>query len=168
MRSRVFGSVYCILLGLTLLIKLLFRLEFSVWSAALALLFLQSGLYLITGGFGLGIHRTITGSGFHAFFSGHIVLDTDDPALTLLFSTANVGLSAPMPKLTRVCCAFSTVTIRLPEGWSVRTVCRSALSAVTTPHDFHRGFFDHVSIIGDGFQSQMEIKCFLSEVRILD
>ena len=166
-RPRLFWSVYCILLGLALLIKLLFRLEFSAWNAALALLFLESGLFLIAAAFGLGRPRTASG-GTHAFFAGRIVLTADAPALSLLLSTAEVDLIAPLPKLTTVRCAFSTVTIRLPEGWSVRTVCRSALSTVTTPHDFHRGFFDHVCIIGDGFGAQMELKCFLSEVRILD
>ena len=166
-RTRFFWPVYCILLGLALLLKVLLRLDVSAWNLALALLFLQSGLFLIAAAFGLGKPRTATG-GTHAFFNGRIALAANAPALTLLLSTAEVDLPAPLPKLTRVCCAFSTVTIRLPEGWSVRTVCRSTLSTITTPHDFHRGFFDHVTIIGDGFQSQMELKCFLSEVRILD
>ena len=37
-RMRIFWSVYCILLGLLLLLKLLFKWDFSAWSAAAALL----------------------------------------------------------------------------------------------------------------------------------
>ena len=49
-RMRVFWSVYCILVGIALLVKILFRLDFSGWTVAFAILLLESGVFLVTGG----------------------------------------------------------------------------------------------------------------------
>ena len=166
-RMRVFWSVYCILLGLILLLKLLFHWDFSAWSAALALLFLESGVFLLTGSFGLYAPKRSSG-GRHLFLTGRISLAHDAPVTTLLCSNVHVDLTAPMPKVTYIRSAFSNVTVRIPEGHSVRTVCQSALSTVETPHETLRGFADRVLIIGDGLQSQLVVQSLFSQLRILD
>ena len=167
-RMRVFWSVYCIVLVFALLVKLLLQFNISAWNIAVVLLLIESAVFLLTGGFGLSNHRSIASGGRHILFCGRITLSADEPDLSLILCTADVDLSAPLPPLTTLFCAFSTVTIRLPEGWSVRTVCHSSLSTITTPHDTYRGFCDRTLILGDGLQAQMELKCLCSDVRILD
>lgn len=167
LRKRVFWLLYCLLLALVVLLRMLFRWPFSVWSAALALLALESAAFFLTDGFGLGRYRYASG-GVHALFNGRIALTAQDHDLSLVLSSADIDLSAPMPKVASVRCAFSAVTIRIPEGWAVRTVCRSALSSVSTPAGNLRGLEERVLVIGDGLQAQMEVRCFFSEVRILD
>lgn len=68
-RMRVFWSVYCILVGVALLVKILFRLDFSGWTVAFAILLLESGVFLVTGGFGLRRGRSAQGSGDYFFYS---------------------------------------------------------------------------------------------------
>ena len=50
-RTRIFWSIYCILVGIALLVKIFFRLEFSGWTMAIAILLLESGVFLLTGSF---------------------------------------------------------------------------------------------------------------------
>ena len=56
-RTRIFWSIYCILVGIALLVKIFFRLEFSGWTMAIAILLLESGVFLLTGSFGLNRFR---------------------------------------------------------------------------------------------------------------
>lgn len=168
LRKRVFWLFYCLLLALIVLIRLLFRWNFSIWSAALTLLALESAAFFLTDGFGLHRSRRASGSGTYALFNGRIGLSAQDKELSLLLSSADVDFTAPIPKIASIRCALSSATIRIPEGWSVRTVCRSALGSVSTPAGNLRGLEERVLVIGDGLQAQMEVRCLLSEVRILD
>lgn len=79
-RMRVFWSVYCILVGVALLVKILFRLDFSGWTVAFAILLLESGVFLVTGGFGLRRGRSAQGSGDYFFYSGEIELPASENA----------------------------------------------------------------------------------------
>ena len=79
-RMRVFWSVYCILVGVALLVKILFRLDFSGWTVAFAILLLESGIFLVTGGFGLRHGRSAQGSGDYFFYSGEIELPASENA----------------------------------------------------------------------------------------
>ena len=166
-RLRIFWSVYCILLGLVLLLKLLFHWDFSAWNAALALLFFESGAFLLTGCFGLRASRRTIG-GRHVFFTGRIALQHNAPETTLLFGSAHVDLTAPLPRVAYIRSVFSVITVHVPEGCSVRTVCQSAFSTVETPHETLHGFSDRVLIIGDGMQSQLVIQSLFSQLRLLD
>lgn len=167
-RMRIFWSVYCILLGLVLLVKLLFRLEFNGWSAALALLLLLSGLFLITGGFGLAAHRHEQGGGSYLFFNGSIALDASEPEANILFANATVDLTPPLSRLTRVTCLFGNATVRVPQGCSVRAVCETAFGAISTPSGALPGFGSRVFLVGDGLQTQLEIRCLFGQVTLLD
>ena len=167
-RMRIFWSVYCILLGLLLMIKLLFRLDFNGWAAALALLLLQSGLFLITGGFGLSAHRHEQGGGNYLFFNGSIALDGSEPDVNILFANATVDLIPPLNRLTSITCLFGSTTIRVPQGCSVRAVCQTAFGAITTPSGALSGFGDRVFIVGDGLQTQLEVRCVFGQVTLLD
>ena len=167
-RMRIFWSVYCILLGLLLMIKLLFRLDFNGWAAALALLLLQSGLFLITGGFSLSAHRHEQGGGNYLFFNGSIALDGSEPDVNILFANATVDLIPPLNRLTSITCLFGSTTIRVPQGCSVRAVCQTAFGAITTPSGALSGFGDLVFIVGDGLQTQLEVRCVFGQVTLLD
>ena len=83
-RTRIFWSIYCILVGIALLVKIFFRLEFSGWTMAIAILLLESGVFLLTGSFGLNRFRREEGGGTRAFFNGSIRLDAQSPDLTLV------------------------------------------------------------------------------------
>lgn len=60
--------------GIALLVKILFRLDFSGWTVAFAILLLESGVFLVTGGFGRGAGAPHQGSGDYFFYSGEIEL----------------------------------------------------------------------------------------------
>lgn len=167
-RMRIFWSVYFILLGLLLLIKLLFGLEFSGWAAALALLFLQSGLFLVTGGFGLSVERHERGGGHYLFFNGNIVLDASDPQAMLVFGSASIDLLPPLNRLSSVTCVLGSATIRVPENCSVRTVCTTVFGSITSPAGAINGFGDRILVVGDGVQTQLEVKCLFGQVTLLD
>ena len=167
-RMRIFWSIYCILLGILLLVKLLFRLDFNGWAAALALLLLQSGLFLITGGFGLAAHRHEQGGGNYLFFNGTIALDGSEPAVNILFANATVELIPPLNRLTSITCLFGSATIRVPRGCSVRAVCETAFGSISTPAGALPGFGDRVFIVGDGLQTQLEVRCLFGQVTLLD
>ena len=113
-RMRVFWSVYCILVGVALLVKILFRLDFSGWTVAFAILLLESGVFLVTGGFGLRRGRSAQGSGDYFFYSGEIELPASEnaPALTTAFSNAEIWFTCGMPPVTRVTCLFSSTSRR--------------------------------------------------------
>ena len=167
-RMRIFWSVYCILLGLLLLLKLLFQWEFSAWSAAAALLCLLSGIFLLTGGFGLRMNRHASGGGLWLFFNGRLTIEEDDAPLKILFSTADVHYQMPMDRITRVTCILSDATLHIPQGCSVRTVCRTNFGDITTPQGRISGHDDRIFIVGDGLQTQMEVRAILSHVTLLD
>ena len=167
-RMRIFWSVYCILLGLLLLLKLLFKWDFSTWSAAAALLCLTSGIFLLTGGFGLRKTRHAAGGGLWLFFNGRLSLDRDDAPLKLVFSTADIQYHPPMDRIARVYCLFSDALLHIPQGCSVRTVCSTALGDIVTPHGRISGHADRIFIIGDGLQTQMEVRAVFSHITILD
>lgn len=167
-RTRIFWSIYFILLGIILLIKILFRLTFSGWTMAFALLMLESGIFLLTGGFGLGKTRHARGGGDYVFFSGNVQLEGQSPRLSAVGSNVVVDLTAPPASLTSINCLMANVTVRLPQGYSLRTVCTTAFGDIRTPKGSLAGFGDRVFVFGDGLQSQMEVHCLFGQVTILD
>ena len=168
MRMRVYWVVYFVLLTMLLLVKILGRFAFNAWNAALVLLCVQSVLFLIAGGLGFYRKRSVRAGGKRLCFSGSIALPASSPELSLLLSEAAVELVPPLARLTRITCIFSDVTIRIPEGCSVRTVCRSTLSSVAAPSGLIGLNDERVLIIGDGLQTQMEVRCFCSKVTLRD
>ena len=167
-RTRIFWSIYCILVGITLLVKIFFRLEFSGWTMAIAILLLESGIFLLTGGFGMNRFRREEGGGMRAFYNGSIRLPAQSPNLILLLSHATVDFSVPMAAQTRVRCLFGDMTLRIPTGYSVRATCSSAFGSITTPKGVQPAFGEAVCVVGDGLQTQMEIQCVFGQVNVLD
>ncbi len=167
-RMRIFWSIYCIVVGLILLVKILFRLDFSGWAVAFAILLLESGVFLLTGGFGMNRTQYASGGGDYVFFNGSIAVGAQSPALNLIFGNATVDLTPPPAPVTRITCLFGNATVRLPQGYAVRTVCTCAFGAVSTPKGSVPGFGDKVYVLGDGLQTQMEVKCVFGQVTILD
>lgn len=168
MRMRVYWFVYFVLLVLLLSVKVVFRLAFNAWNAALLLLCILSLAFLIAGSFGLYRSKSVPGGGRYICFMGNIELPKESDALTVFFSEAAVTLAPPLARLTCIVCIGSEVTIRIPEGCSVRTVCRSTLSSVTSPAGLLHLFEERVLVIGDGPQTQLEVKCLFSKVTLLD
>lgn len=146
-RMRIFWSVYLILLGLLLFVKLLLNLKFDVASAALSLLLLQSGLFLVTGGFGLCKKRYAQGGGHFLFYNGSIALGAETPDVVLFFGNAS---------------------IRIPENCSVRSVCTAAFGNISSPNGEINGFGNRILIVGDGIQTQLEVQCCFGQVTLLD
>jgi hypothetical protein len=169
-RMRVFWSVYCILVGVALLVKILFRLDFSGWTVAFAILLLESGVFLVTGGFGLRRGRSAQGSGDYFFYSGEIELPASEnaPALITAFSNAEIWFTGGMPPVTRVTCLFSSTTIHVPEGYSVRAACSTAFGQIDTPKGSIPGFGDRVFVVSDGLQAQLELHCVFGRINLLD
>lgn len=167
-RTRIFWSIYCILVGIALLVKIFFRLEFSGWTMAIAILLLESGVFLLTGNFGLNRFRREEGGGTRAFFNGSIRLDAQSPDLTLVLGNATVDFSHPMAAQSRIQCLFSDMTVRIPQGYSVRAVCSTAFGSISTPKGVQPGFGQVVCVVGDGLQVQMEIRCLFGQVNLLD
>lgn len=100
-RKTIFWSIYLILVGLLLLVKLLFNLHFGWFSAAFAILLLQSGIALIVWGCTNGKKSYRHEGGLHMFMSGTILPDPSDETVTVFFADARVELSAPCPRRWR-------------------------------------------------------------------
>lgn len=169
-RMRVFWSVYCILVGVALLVKILFRLDFSGWTIAFAILLLESGMFLLTGGFGLRRGRTAQGGGDYFFYTGEIEIPASDASAetTVAFSNAEIWFTGGMPPVTRVTCLFATTTLHIPEGYSVRATCSTAFGQIDTPKGSIPGFGDRVFVVGDGLQAQLELHCVFGQINLLD
>jgi predicted membrane protein len=167
-RTRIFWSIYCIVVGLALLVKIVFHLDFSSWAVAFAILLLESGVFLLTGGFGMNRTRHASGGGDYVFFNGSIAVDAQSPALNLVFANATVDFAPPPAPITSITCLFGNATVRLPRDYAVRTVCTCAFGSISTPKGGVPGFGDKVFVLGDGLQTQMEVKCVFGQVTILD
>lgn len=167
-RMRIFWSVYLILLGLLLFVKLLLNLKFDVASAALSLLLLQSGLFLVTGGFGLCKKRYAQGGGHFLFYNGSIALGAETPDVVLFFGNADIDLLPPLNRLSTVICIFGNASIRIPENCSVRSVCTAAFGNISSPNGEINGFGNRILIVGDGIQTQLEVQCCFGQVTLLD
>ena len=150
--------------------KILFRLDFSGWTVAFAILLLESGVFLVTGGFGLRRGRSAQGSGDYFFYSGEIELPASEnaPALTTAFSNAEIWFTGGMPAVTRVTCLFSSTTIHVPEGYSVRAACSTVFGQIDTPKGSIPGFGDRVFVVSDGLQAQLELHCVFGQINLLD
>ncbi|MGN1249941.1 MAG: hypothetical protein ACI4XW_07655, partial [Candidatus Spyradocola sp.] len=79
-----------------------------------------------------------------------------------------VDLVPPLNRLTSITCLFGSATIRVPQGCSVRAVCQTAFGAISTPAGALPGFGDRVFIVGDGLQTQLEVRCVFGQVTLLD
>ena len=167
-RTRIFWSIYCILVGLALLGKILFRLEFSGWTMAIAILLLESGAFLLSGGFGMNRFRRREGGGTCVFFRGSARLSAQSPDFVLILGDAVVDFSQPMPPRSSVFCLFGSMTVRVPEGWSVRANCSSAFGGITTPRGAQPAFGEAVCIVGDGLQAVLDVRCICGQVNLLD
>ena len=135
---------------------------------AIAILLLESGVFLLTGSFGLNRFRREEGGGTRAFFNGSIRLDAQSPGPLAGPGERDGGLFHPMAAQSRIQCLFSDMTVRIPQGYSVRTLCSTAFGSISTPKGVQPGFGQVVCVVGDGLQVQMEIRCLFGQVNLLD
>lgn len=167
-RTRIFWSIYCILLGIALLARALFQLDIAFFSLALGLLLLLCGIFILTGGFGMARVRHVTGGGEYVFINGHITVDEDLPKAVIVLGNAIIDVTSPAASITHITCVLGNATVHLPQGYSMRTVCSTAFGSINAPDGSLQGFGDRIFMIGDGLQAQMQVNCVFGQVNLLD
>lgn len=167
-RKTIFWSIYLILVGLLLLVKLLFNLHFGWFSAAFAILLLQSGIALIVWGCTNGKKSYRHEGGLHMFMSGTILPDPSDETVTVLFADARVELSAPLPPEMEISSIFANTVVQLPPSWSVRAECSVAFGNLQTPEGSISGFGDRVILVGDGQQCRLRANAVFGQLVLHD
>ena len=167
-RNRFFFPIFFILLGLTLLVKVIFRLEYNMFSVGFAILLLLSGFSLLTNGFGTRKTTAEQGGENFFFFSGTVNAQPKDERVQLFFSSAVVELSNPPREGMEVLCAFGDVRIRVPEGHSVRAQCSCAFGNIETPRGGIPGFGERSVLVGDGLQANITVHCVFGQITLVD
>ncbi len=165
-RTMIFAAIYMILIGLMLAVKAAFRLDFNGYSAATALLLLESGVFLlIFGGRKTALRR---GGGKFLFMHGRVLPSQQDTNVTVCFSDADIELPSVLPPEMEVRCFFSNCVVRLPQGRSVRAQCSVSFGDMQTPEGALSGFGEKVLIVGDGPQSLLRLRCCFGSLTLYD
>ncbi len=167
-RRTVFWSVFLIVIGILLLVKLLFHLEFNWFSAAFAVLLLESGISLLIYARSGGPHAYHFEGGTHLFMVGRIVSGADDKQVNVIFSDAQVELPAMLPEKMEINSIFSNAVVQLPAGWSARASCSCAFGSLTTPEGNLSGFGQKVFIVGEGQQCQLTLNAVFGQLVLHD
>lgn len=167
--GSIFWAIYLIVLGLILLIKVIFRLDFSWTGAAFALLLLMSGISLITNGARRkkNVYRPLSGVQF--FANGTVILDEETSEFTSVFSDAEIELSRDrMPKELAVNSLFGRTILRVPEGYSARVEGTAVFGVLELPEGQIPAFGDKTCIVGDGLQIKLRVTSIFGYARVMD
>ena len=163
-----FWSVYCILVGVAL-VKILFRLDFSGWTVAFAILLLESGVFLVTGGFGLRRGRPHRAAGITSSIPARSSCPPEKRAGAhhRLFQRQDLVHRRDASRHARDLPVQQHHDPR-PGGYSVRAACSTAFGQIDTPKGSIPGFGDRVFVVSDGLQAQLELHCVFGQISLLD
>lgn len=167
-RNGIFWSVYMILIGVLLLIKLIFRLEFNWFSAAFAVLLLQCGAVLLISSSSARGPVFCSRGGVHMFMAGKIVPQSGDTRILAVFSDAQIELPAVLPPEMEISSILANTTLQLPAGWSARAETSCAFGQISTPEGNIDGFGDKVFIVGEGQQCRLRLNAVFGRLVIRD
>lgn len=172
-RSSIFWSIYLILVGVLLALKLFLRLDFSWFSAAVVVLLIEGGVFLLVSGVRHGsggndeFGQPYSNGNFHMFMNGSVSPLQGENEITTVFSGVNVILPQQMPPRMEINCIFGHTTVRVPEGWAAKVHASAAFGQVTTPEGNVDGFGERDLIVGSGLECVLVVNTVFGQSSVL-
>jgi hypothetical protein len=172
----LFLSLYLILVGLSVLVVNILRLDVSTTTILFAEGIILLGVYLLTGGTRSSSQSrpqvgdpafTAKGSEQTLFFASSTVLGSSETTkYTVAFSSATIELPDDLPEIVEISCAFSDVSVILPKGRAVRVRMTTAFGECSTDEDHLSGFGTREVMLGEGVASFLSVNASFGQVSI--
>lgn len=165
-RGALFGAIYLIMAGITLLLANILKVHFSVFMVLLAEAMILAGAFILTRG---NVQKNAAAQGREQtvlFTNVNLVGTPGVTKYTVLFSSAVIELPYTPPPMVEVNSLFSSVKVVRSPGHTTRVRLTAAFGAAQMPGQQVSGFGNREHVMGEGPAVYLEANAVFGSVDV--